>query len=314
MGIWSDDVERTRLREALLTAWPGGSPPGLRWLNEGFGSAAFETDDGFVVLVAKTDMGANSRRVTMALTPMLARDVPVAVPQPIWSIEVAPGLPYGAYAYAKLPGRPWTRHEAAAAPWKIAGQVAAFILAVNSLPVSRAPELGVLSFEAFWQDTLALRVQTKGTLRDRLSSEEFSAVESWWDRFSADEALQNAPRCLVHGDLWWENLLVDEPGERLLGVIDFGDAAVIDPAYDFVPLQESGGSLLSACLSSYRALGGDVDDGLEHRLQRWWELRSASFFSLRASILAEDEGEIRDSVSKLRRSPILVGSRVRIDL
>jgi hypothetical protein len=92
--------------EALLDAWPGSRPLELRWLSEGFGSAAFESGDGLVVLVAKNAVGAHSRHVTSVLTPLLRTSVPVAVPQPVWSIDEGPGLPFGAYAYPKLPGRP----------------------------------------------------------------------------------------------------------------------------------------------------------------------------------------------------------------
>jgi aminoglycoside phosphotransferase (APT) family kinase protein len=114
----------------------------------------------------------------------------------------------------------------------------------------------VTSFDAFWADTLALREQTDEALRTRLTGDEYATVQAWWDDFIDDDALQQGPRCLVHGDLWWDNLLVDQGGENLLGVIDFGDAATIDPSYDFVPLLESGRSLLDACIRAYEAQVG----------------------------------------------------------
>jgi aminoglycoside phosphotransferase (APT) family kinase protein len=309
MGIWSDESERARLLDALLAAWPGGSTPGLRWLSEGFGSAAFESDDGLVALVAKNAIGAHSRHVTCALTPSLAPNVPVAIPQPAWSIDEASGLPFGAYAYPKLLGRPWTRKEAATAPESLAKELAAFILAMNGFSTEGPPE-GVTTFQGFWADTLSLREQTDEALRGTLTGDEYTAVQAWWDDFINDDGLQQGPRCVVHGDLWWDNLLVNPGGETLLGVIDFGDAATIDPSYDFVPLLESGPHLLDACMTAYETQGGAIDQGFKHRLQRWWELRSGSFFSLRASVHERDEEEMKDSVAKLRRSPILRATRL----
>lgn len=130
-------------------------------------------------------------------------------------------------------------------------------------------------------------------------------MQDWWDGFLDDEALQQGPRCLVHGDLWWDNLLVDEDGENLLGVIDFGDVSIVDPAYDFVPLAQAGPAFSEACAEAYQRLGGDLDAGFEYRRGLWRELRSGSFYSLRSAIREDDRGEIRDSLQKLRNSRIL---------
>ena len=309
MGIWLDDAERDQLREALGAVWPTPPAPVLTWLNEGFGSAAFTTEDGLLVLVAKNARGAHSRRVTIALTPALAPLVAVAVPVPVWSIEEAPGLPHGAYAYPKLPGRKMTEEDAAIPSAGIARRLGTFLSAIHSIPVSRALSLGVPDFADLWQDLDSLRSATDATVQRYLKPEEHARVRAWWDAFFQDEALLRCPRCLVHGDLWPHNMLVDEAGMDLLGIIDFGDVQVIDPAYDFAPLRLSR-TLFDGALRTYQRLGGVVDAGFEHRLQRWWELRSGSWFSLRAAVRAGDAEELEDSLQQLRRSPILTPARL----
>jgi aminoglycoside phosphotransferase (APT) family kinase protein len=177
------------------------------------------------------------------------------------------------------------------------------------LPVDRAVELGIPSFEEFWTDIVSIRSTTRDAVKDHLSRSEYATVEAWWDAFLSDPSLQQAPRCVVHGDLWRHNLLVDEDAANLVGVVDFGDLAIVDPAYDFVPFLEPGGALLKSCRSVYGHLGGTLDPGFEHRLRRWWELRSGSWFSIRAAVHAEDEAVLTNNLHELRRSPILMPLR-----
>jgi aminoglycoside phosphotransferase (APT) family kinase protein len=44
------------------------------------------------------------------------------------------------------------------------------------------------------------------------------------------------PQCFLHGDFLGDNIIVDPASGRLVGVIDWGNAAIGDPAMDFVTL------------------------------------------------------------------------------
>jgi aminoglycoside phosphotransferase (APT) family kinase protein len=230
--------------------------------------------------------------------------VPVAIPQPVWRIEAAPGLPFGAYAYPKLPGRPWTRDEAAAGRGAVARQIAGFLHGVHAYPVDRAVDAGIPSFDEFWADIVSLRSSTDNAVKQHLPAFEYARVKEWWDAFLSDSLLQEAPRRLVHGDLWRHNLLVDETAENLTGVLDFGDLAIVDVSYDFVFFLEPGGDLLESCRAAYEGLGGGLDPGFEHRFNRWWELRSGSWFSIRAAVRTGDQAVLEDSLQELRTSQI----------
>jgi hygromycin-B 7''-O-kinase len=77
-------------------------------------------------------------------------------------------------------------------------------------------------------------------------------------------------RALVHGDVAPQNLL-STPDGRLSGLIDWGDAAVADPAIDFAKLPFA---LVPAALAGYREAGAPDDQWeprvLWHRLS--WAL------------------------------------------
>lgn len=57
----------------------------------------------------------------------------------------------------------------------------------------------------------------------------------------------------VHGDFSPDNIMVDPPSGRLIGVIDWGNAALGDPALDFMPLVLwQGWDFLHNVVSAYR--------------------------------------------------------------
>jgi aminoglycoside phosphotransferase (APT) family kinase protein len=76
---------------------------------------------------------------------------------------------------------------------------------------------------------------------------------------------------IIHGDLREAHLLIDAKAKRLTGVIDFGDAVVGDPAYDFTMLWMLGEWAPSFALDAY----GRASAGLLER-SRWSFVRYAT--------------------------------------
>ncbi len=118
---------------------------------------------------------------------------------------------------------------------------------------------------------------------------------------------------LCHGDLWYENILVDDrsaadgaadgAATTVAGVVDFEGAAVGDPARDFATGFHLGAAFARAVLGAYQELGGVLDDGVEHRVRRLWEARE--FDGLAFALQHDDAAEIRDALAKVRAGPIL---------
>jgi aminoglycoside phosphotransferase (APT) family kinase protein len=76
-----------------------------------------------------------------------------------------------------------------------------------------------------------------------------------WDKYTGR-------LCFLHGDFSPDNLIVDADSGRLVGVIDWGNAAIGDPALDFVPLVLARGwKFASAVFQAYRQpVDGDFLD------------------------------------------------------
>ncbi len=90
------------------------------------------------------------------------------------------------------------------------------------------------------------------------------------DRFYAafPAAVASTTAVLTHRDLSEDHMLLSPDGQRLAGVIDFTDAALGDPAFDFTFLWAYGDDAPARVLSSY----GPADNGLLTR-SHWWFAR-----------------------------------------
>jgi|GEM_PF-1601846 aminoglycoside phosphotransferase (APT) family kinase protein len=108
------------------------------------------------------------------------------------------------------------------------GSMAQFLTAIHRLPTSLVVSAsGDEDRTPAWfrRRYLAERRDTLGTLLNARIAD----ADRFYEKFIE---LAVAKRTFVHGDLLDRHMLIDGKG-TVTGVIDFGDAAVSDPAYDF---------------------------------------------------------------------------------
>lgn len=274
----------------------------LRLLDTGFGSVAVETRGGVIFRIARHPRAAEGHERERRLLPLLSSRVLVRVPEPRWRIpRDTPGFPLGAIGYEKLPG-------AALSPdlireRSLAEQVAGIIRGLHDVPpeeVSAADLPGPGEWHAAHEAVLAKAVPAAGGF---LSPDELAAVEGWAERFLSDGALGSFEPTLVHGDLWYGNLLADLSSGEIIGLVDWENAAVGDPAQDLATQFHLGEAFGNRVVDGYA--GGRPPEGLRHRVRRLWEFRE--FTGVALSLDAGDPEELRESVEKLRRSPVLSG-------
>ncbi|GAA2346302.1 Mph(A) family macrolide 2'-phosphotransferase [Saccharopolyspora halophila] len=161
-------------------------------------------------------------------------------------------------AYRRLPGRPlapehpetleyqwWT--EAPAEFFKVLGEV---IAELHRIPAEDVAALGIAASDGLRQE---LGVELR---RAETELEVPAARSRLWRAWLDDDRHWPGEHCFVHADLHPGHTLVDESG-RLLGVLDWTDAAIDDPAVDFVAVHNAFGEAgLERLLAAYRAAGG----------------------------------------------------------
>ena len=272
-------------------------------LDTGFGSVAVETADGVVFRVARHAGAAEGHALEARLLPLLRRWLPVAVPDPRWRVEPGAAFPFGAIGYRRLAGEPLSPGPPGASLNLIAADLAGFLVALHGLPLEDAHEAGLPARDRVGDSFAGLCRDVLPVLRERLAAGEYDTVRRWARDFEADEEIDRFAPTVRHGDLWYGNVLVDRAAGRVVGVVDWENAAVGDPASDLARQLHLGEAFAAAVLREYGACGGSVDDALRHRIRRRWEL--LEFAGIRTASALGDEAELAETVEKLRAGPIV---------
>jgi aminoglycoside phosphotransferase (APT) family kinase protein len=159
--------------------------------------------------------------------PVLAEHLPLPIPTPVAVGAPGCGFPRPWSIYGWLEGEPATLAPVRDLD-RLAADLAGFLTALHRVPTEGGPVAGAHSFGRggpvdVWDeetrralDQLGGRIHTAG------------ALAVWEAAVSAPP--WTGPDVWVHGDVVASNLLVRD--DRLCGVIDFGCAAIGDPACD----------------------------------------------------------------------------------
>ena len=158
--------------------------------------------------------------------PLLAKQLPVPIPRPLAKGRPGFGFPRPWSIYEWLEGEPAavsgvTDYD------RLAGDLAHFLVALQRVGTDGGPSPGPHSFNrggpvSAWDE------ETRSVIAQLVHEIDVVGATEVWD---AALAVQwTGPDVWVHGDVTGSNLLLRK--DRLCGVIDFGCAAVGDPACD----------------------------------------------------------------------------------
>jgi aminoglycoside phosphotransferase (APT) family kinase protein len=232
----------TALRERV----PGFEGGSIVSIGDGWDSDVFLVDDEWIVRVARRTKVAERMRPEPALLDALAPMLPVDVPR---FEAVGPGW----VAYRRIQG--WSITSGASAL-----PVAEFLAALHTFPVDRAASLGVEA--GGWREAMLAELDEFDLrVAPLLEPPERRLARARFREYLDDDASFGFRPALVHADLGPEHLLCDP--DRLVGVIDWTDARIGDPALDFAWLLHGLGSDFAAeLLAGYAS---QADAGLSRR-------------------------------------------------
>ena len=227
---------RDRALAALAAAGPisgGHDPAGLTLVGVGLDHDVYRTGD----LVLRVGDPASVAREA-ALLRLLAGELPCPLPEPELVDEVE-----GVLGHRWLPGEPLLGRSAPPGLAATLGQVLRRLHDVDAAGLAE------------------LRLPREG---DDLSvfADDLTGPEHLVAAVRRTVPEPGPHRVLVHDDLGAEHLLVADG--RLSGIVDWGDAAVSDPAVDFARLlRDFGQAFLDDALAAY---GGPPDAGFAERV------------------------------------------------
>lgn len=224
------------------------------WLGEGDYCRCYLVNSQYVFRFAKHADASAAMAIERCLLPLLWHHLALAVPQPEFAgRSAATGL--GLMGYQVLPGEPLERHvldhlPATSQAWLIF-QIAEFMRQLHALPLSLINHCGVRTLHPSTHLTNVME-RARIEVWPHLSDQVRQYHEGLLIAYLGEARLHTYRPALLHGDLSPGHFLADTAQARLTGVIDFGDACIGDPAWDFVYVYEDyGPATLKAVLAHY---------------------------------------------------------------
>jgi aminoglycoside phosphotransferase (APT) family kinase protein len=233
-------------------------------LGAGQDNVAYEVGGDLIVRFGKEpDPDARSARVDREgrLLAVVAAVSPLPVPEPVFVDPEA-----GCLAYRRLPGRPLLdlpagRRAARSVP--VAEALGGLLAALHAVPADRVA--GLVDVD---DQPLPEWLREAAELNDALGAAVPDRYRSAVARFLADPPPEPHPGPLVfsHNDLGIEHVLVDPETLAVTGILDWTDAAMVDPAYDFGLLhRDLGPDAVTTALGAYSLSIVDSMPGLRDR-------------------------------------------------
>lgn len=131
----------------------------------------------------------------------------------------------------------------------VIAQLADFLSSIHGASIKNTP-LARVSDSLLSEDQEEIRALAGKQLKERLSRAELLVVDNILQRVDALLST-NLPRVFIHNDIYSRHLLW-EMSKQELGIIDFGDMSVGDPAIDFSELYAYGSTFVHAVYEQYR--------------------------------------------------------------
>jgi aminoglycoside 2''-phosphotransferase len=201
---------------------------------EGCDNQAFEVNDEWIFRFPKRADGELPLKREIALLSRVSAAVAIPVPEYRFIAKPGPVFPYMFAGYPKLKGTPaielpLSLREA----MQLARSMGSILSAVHSFSLSDAHELGLVQAESYLQSNAIEALAELAEIASVLKSELVDRCAAYLKATVSPSAPASRASCLLHGDFSAEHILLSSDGQNIVGVIDWTDAEIGDPAFDF---------------------------------------------------------------------------------
>jgi aminoglycoside 2''-phosphotransferase len=175
----------------------------------------------------------------------------------------------------------------------LARRLGEFLAAIHSTPVDDLSEDVHVADRP--EDWLALLEAFRSELYGFMRPDAIAAVEREFAAFLGGRDSAGWQPCLRHGDFGGANLLYDDDAHELTGVIDFGSAAIGDPAVDLAGISAFDARLAQAMHATYPALFTPATQRRASFYRSTFALQQALW-----ALRADDADEFNDGIASYR--------------
>jgi aminoglycoside phosphotransferase (APT) family kinase protein len=244
------------VHDVVVGQLPGYRVDSVVPLGEGLDNLAYEVN-GELILRLRKEPDPVRRAVLVnreaRLLAAVADVSPLPVPEPTFAVPER-----GWLAYVRLPGVPLLNvphRQRSAHGASIAATLGEFLAAMHAVAVDRMTDLADTDSQplAEWRREAT---QTYATIAGRVPQVHRGPVEAF---LAAPPPPDRYSPAFSHNDLGIEHVLVDPVAWKVTGIIDWSDAAIVDPAYDFGLLyRDLGPTAARVALRGYRTDANDI--------------------------------------------------------
>jgi aminoglycoside phosphotransferase (APT) family kinase protein len=248
----SSHDRRADVRRVVAAHLPDYQVDTVVRLGEGLDNLVYEVNGELIVRMSKQPDPARLDREARLLA-AVAGVSPLPVPEPAFTDPER-----GWIAYFTLPGVPLLdlpRQQRQAHGTPVAAALGELLTALHAVPVDQLADLVDTDDHplAEWRREAA---QTYPTVAGQIPAAHRRSVEAFLD---APPPGGGYAARFSHNDLGIEHVLVDPVTWTVTGIIDWSDAAIADPAYDFGLLyRDLGPAAARVAVGSYRTGANDV--------------------------------------------------------
>ncbi|MGZ4150375.1 MAG: phosphotransferase [Actinomycetota bacterium] len=209
-------------RELIARLFPNLELRTMDPIGAGWTFDTYELNGEWIVQLPRSRYAEDRLRAQMVLLPELVLEVSALIPMPELTSLDPPAM-----VYPKLAGVPADRAPEGFWPERLGR----FLYDLHMVPPEIVGMRGRPA-SAVRVDTRAACARLRDVVVPRLAPGDGARADAMLASYLDDDALWRFAACLTHGDLAAEHVLVDATGD-LVGVLDWEDVTVGDPAIDF---------------------------------------------------------------------------------
>jgi aminoglycoside 2''-phosphotransferase len=217
-----------------------------------------KVDDYLIFRFPRDEAAYESLRLEVQILPDLAVLLPKNIEIPRF-IELDLSLDSPFVSYLMIKGHFATKENLSDHSIKL---LADFLSVLHSLDYAKYG-LTIPDLKQFYSN-LYQEIQKK--IFPKLSKQSKQYTDQLFQHYLTDESLQNCPYVLAHSDLSSNHIIITDKG---IGIIDFGDLRVNDPAYDFIWAEDFG-----VFDNIYKNYNGEKDVNFRRRIIEFYQKRT----------------------------------------